>query len=406
MQFSFQAIDETGKVRKGKHDAADKNAVISYLKAQHWTPVSVELGQSDQMAETFAFMNKAPKVEDLSMFCEQFCSLLRAGITVLETLQMLGEQTENAALQKGIMQAITGINEGESLATAMRRSPKAFDETLVSLVRAGEASGSLDVSLERMAVQYKKDAHIKSSVKKAISYPIIVLVVAFAVVIFMLLVVVPNFMDMFDDIGIEMPKITLMVVAASEWVQQYWYILAIIIIALVSGFVLFKKSATGHKALSWLTLHLPGVNQFVVKSNAAKIARTLSTLLAAGMSIIEAVDILRSTMSNYYYEQAIDAVRKDILTGRQMSAKFREAPDLFPNMLVHMISVGEDTGDTTSMLVRTADYYDMEVDGAVSTMMDMLSPAIMLLLVGIVGVLIAAVLMPMVTLYSELGDAL
>jgi type IV pilus assembly protein PilC len=222
----------------------------------------------------------------------------------------------------------------------------------------------------------------------------------------MLLVVVPNFMDMFDDIGIEMPKITLMVVAASEWVQQYWYILAIVIVAVVSGFVLFKRSPTGHKALSWLTLHLPGVNQFVVKSNAAKIARTLSTLLAAGMSIIEAVDILRSTMSNYYYESAIDEVRKDILTGRQMSAKFRENPDLFPNMLVHMISVGEDTGDTTSMLIRTADYYDLEVDGAVSTMMDMLSPAIMLLLVGIVGVLIAAVLMPMVTLYSELGDAL
>jgi type IV pilus assembly protein PilC len=319
---------------------------------------------------------------------------------------MLGEQTENAALQKGIMQAITGINEGESLATAMRRSPKAFDETLVSLVRAGEASGSLDVSLERMAVQYKKDAHIKASVKKAVTYPVIVLVVAFAVVIFMLLVVVPNFMDMFDDIGIEMPKITLMVVAASEWVQQYWYILAIVIVAVVSGFILFKRSPTGHKALSWLTLHLPGVNQFVVKSNAAKIARTLSTLLAAGMSIIEAVDILRSTMSNYYYESAIDEVRKDILTGRQMSAKFRENPDLFPNMLVHMISVGEDTGDTTSMLIRTADYYDLEVDGAVSTMMDMLSPAIMLLLVGIVGVLIAAVLMPMVTLYSELGDAL
>lgn len=406
MQYSYLAIDEQGQKKKGKYDASDKAAVISYIKAQHWTPISVELGQADQISSTFSFLNKAPSVDDLSMFCEQFCSLLRAGITVLETLQMLGDQTENAALKQGIMQAITGINEGESLAMAMRRSPKAFDETLVNLIRAGEASGSLDTSLERMAVQYQKDAHIKASIKKAVSYPIIVLIVAFAVVIFMLLVVVPNFMDMFDDIGIEMPKITLMVVAASEWVAQYWYILAIIIVALVTGFILFKRSATGHKTFSWLTLHIPGVSQFVVKSNAARIARTLSTLLAAGMSIIEAVEILKSTMSNYYYEQTMEEVKQDILTGRQMSAKMKEKPDLFPNMLVHMISVGEDTGDTTSMLVRTADYYDLEVDGAVSAMMDMLSPMIMLLLAGIVGVLIASVLMPMVTLYSELGDAL
>ena len=406
MQYSYQAIDEKGQMHKGMHEATDKNSVIQYLRANHWTPVSVELGKSAQLSNTFGFLERKPKVDDMSMFCEQFCSLLRAGITVLETLQMLGEQTANATLQKGIMQAITGINEGESLAVAMMRSPKAFDETLVSLVRAGEASGSLDTSLERMAVQYKKDAHIKASIKKAVSYPIIVLVVAVIVVIFMLLVVVPNFMDMFDDIGIEMPKITLMVVAASEWIQQYWYIVLIAAVAFVTGFILFKKSAVGHKTFSWLALHVPGVNQFVIKSNAARIARTLSTLLAAGMSIIEAVEILKNTMSNYYYEQCMEAVKQDILTGRQMSAKMKERLDLFPNMLVHMISVGEDTGDTTSMLVRTADYYDLEVDGAVGAMMDMLSPMIMMLLAGIVGVLIAAVLMPMVTLYSELGDAL
>lgn len=406
MQYSYQYIDEKGELKRAKYDAADKNTVINYIKAQHWTPVSVELGKSAELGTTFAFMDKKPKVDDLSMFCEQFCSLLRAGITVLETLQMLGEQTANATLQKGIMQTITGINEGESLAAAMSRSPKAFDETLISLVRAGEASGSLDVSMERMAIQYKKDAHIKAAVKKAVSYPIIVLVVAIIVVIFMLLVVVPNFMDMFDDIGIEMPKITLMVVAASEWVTQYWYILLIIVVAIVSGFMLFKRSETGHKTFSWIALHVPGVNQFVIKSNAARIARTLSTLLAAGMSIIEAVEILKNTMTNYYYERAMNDIKKDILTGRQMSAKMKENPDLFPNMLIHMMTVGEDTGDTTSMLVRTADYYDLEVDSAVGTMMDMLSPMILLLLAGIVGVLIAAVLMPMVTLYSELGDAL
>lgn len=406
MHFSYQAVDKNGQMHKGVHEAADKATTINYLKAQHWTPVSVEIGKTSELSSNLSFMQKKPKVDELSMFCEQFCSLSRAGITVVETLTMLAEQTKNQVLKTGIQQTITGINEGESLAHAMARSPKAFDETLISLVRAGEASGSLDTSMERMATQYTKDAHIKASIKKALSYPIIVMVVAFIVVIFMLVVVVPSFMDMFDDIGIEMPTITLMVVAASEWVQKYWYILAAIIGMIVTGIILFKKSPTGHKFFSMCSLKIPGVNNFVIKSNASKIARTLSTLLAAGMSILEALDILQNTMTNYFYQEAFKDIKNDVLTGRQMSNKMRERADLFPNMLVHMISVGEDTGDTTAMLSRTADYYDLEVDTATSAMMDMLQPMIILLLAGIVGVLIASVLMPMVTLYSELGTAL
>lgn len=407
MQFNYTAIDQNGKQKKGKHEAGEKAQTIAYLKAQHWTPVSVTPATAASgISESLSFLQKKPSVDDMSMFCEQFCSLLRAGITVIEALRMLAEQTKNAVLQKGILQTVTGINEGESLGVAMARSPKAFDKTLINLIRAGEASGSLDMSLERMANQYKKDAHIKASVKKAITYPIIVLVVAVAVVIFMLVVVVPNFMKMFDDIGIDMPKITLMVVAASEWMQEFWYIVLGVIVGAIVAFVIFKKSPTGHKFFSRVTLMIPGVKEFVIKSNASKIARSLSTLLAAGMSVIEALEILKTTMNNYFYQDAIDKVLQDVLSGRQISTKMREFPDLFPSMLVHMIAVGEDTGDTTAMLTRTADYYDLEVETATETMMTMMQPMIILLLAGIVGVLIAAVMAPMVTLYSQLGDSI
>lgn len=406
MLFTYKAIDKDGKMQKGVHEAGDKAQVIGYLKAQHWTPVSVEVGATSELMQKASFLQKKPKVDDLSMFCEQFCSLLRAGITIIDALNMLGDQTNNAVLKQGILNTITGINEGEGLGVAMQRSPKAFDGTLINLVKAGEASGSLDVSLDRMAVQYKKDAHIKATVKKAVSYPIIVMFVAIAVVIFMLLVVVPNFMAMFADIGIEMPKITLMVVAASEWMQQYWYICLAIVALFVVGIMIFKKSEVGHRFFSLCTLKIPGINNFTIKSNAAKIARSLSTLLAAGMSVLEALEILKSTMTNYFYEDALEQVRNEVLSGRQISAKMRDFPNLFPSMLVHMIAVGEDTGDTTSMLTRTADYYDLEVETATETMMTALQPMIILLLTGIVGVLIAAVLAPMVTLYSELGTSI
>lgn len=406
MVFTYKAVDKDGRIKTGVHEAGDKAQVVSFLKGNHLTPVSVEVGKTSSIMSKFSMLQPKPKVDDMSMFCEQFCSLLRAGITVIEALKMLSEQTKNVNLKQGILNTITGINEGESLGTAMARSPKAFDGTLVSLVRAGEASGSLDTSLERMSVQYKKDAHIKAAIKKAISYPIIVMIVAVIVVIFMLVYVVPNFMAMFDDIGIEMPKITLMVVAMSNWVQQFWYIVLGIIALIITAIIIFKRSAAGHRFFSQAVLMIPGVKDFVIKSNASKIARTLSTLLAAGMSVLEALEILKSTMTNYFYQEALEKVKQDVLAGRQISSKMREFPKLFPSMLVHMIAVGEDTGDTTAMLTRTADYYDLEVETATETMMTALQPMIILLLAGIVGVLIAAVMAPMVTLYSELGTSI
>lgn len=408
MVFSYKAVDKTGKTISGTHEANERQQVVAYLKAQHMTPVSVEVGTASSLKEKIGFLNRKPKAKDMSMFCEQFCSLLRAGVTIIDALRMLSDQTKNKVLQQGILVTITAINEGESLGRAMGRSPKAFDTTLVSLVSAGEASGSLDTSLERMANQYKKDAEIAAAIKKAISYPIIVVVVSIIVVVFMLVWVVPKFMAMFTDIGIEMPKITLAVVAASEWLQKYWYIALAIVAGIVVAFVAFKRSPTGYKFFSWMALRIPGVNNFVVKSSSSKIARTLSTLLSAGMTVVEALEILETTLGNYYYKEAIREVRKDVLTGRSIHYKMSEEQYayLFPSMLVHMIAVGEDTGDTTGMLVRTADYYDLEVETATATMMSMMQPAIIILLAGVVGVLLAAVLSPMIALYSQLGDAL
>jgi type IV pilus assembly protein PilC len=404
MLFSYKAIDREGSMIRGSYEAADKTQVIGYLKAQHMTPVEISNGRASSLSAMLP--KRKTKAKDLSMFCEQFCALLRAGVTIVDALRLLLGQTKDRGLQDAIQATIVGVNEGESLAIAMARSPKVFDETLVSLVRAGEASGSLDASLERMGEQYKKDAEIAAAIKKAMSYPIIVLIIALIVVIFMLVYIVPSFMSMFEEVGMEMPGITLAVVAASDWLIENYMIAIVVVVAVIVAFVAFSRSQIGKKCTSYLALKIPGVNNFVIKSSASKIARTLSTLLTAGMTVVEALTILESTLPNFYYQEAIKTIKEDVLTGQPMSKKFVENEKLFPPMLSHMIAVGEDTGDITAMLLRTADYYDLEVETATQTMMSMLQPMIIVLLTGIVGVVLAAVLAPMVSMYTQLGDAL
>lgn len=404
MVFSYKAVDSTGTVVSGTYNAAEKTQVLSYLKAQGMTPISIGSGVNTDLSAYIP--QKKPAAKDLSMFCEQFSALLKAGVTILDGLKLLIEQTKNKTLKEAIQTAVTAVNEGESLGNAMAKTPLVFDQTMTSLVKAGEASGSLEASLDRLGSQYKKDAEISATIKKAMVYPIIVLVVALVVVVFMLLFIVPKFMEIFESVDITMPKITLIVVGMADWLMANWFTALLVAGGVIGAFIAFFKSKTGKKCLSWVALQLPGVKDFTIKSAASKIARTLSTLLTAGMTVLEALVILENTLPNYYYKESIKVIYKKVSEGQQMSKQFLEDTKLYPSMLSHMIAVGEDTGDITSMLSRTADYYDLEVETATETMMSLMQPMIILLLSGIVCVVLAAVLMPMVTLYSELGTAL
>ena len=404
MLFTYKAMDVNGSIVTGTYDAADQSRVVAHIKARRMTPIEVTAGRVESWA---SFLPKRrPKAKDLGMFCDQFCALLRAGVTIADALRLLSEQTKSKTLSTGIQVAATSINEGESLTNAMAKSPNAFDDTLVSLVHAGEESGSLDTSFERMAVQYKKDATISAAIKKAMAYPIFVLIVAVAVVVFMLLYIVPKYMEIFEEVGIEMPGITLAVVAASKWLMSNYLLVGLAAVLLICAIVAFKKSPSGKRFFSKVALALPGVSQFVKKSSSSRIARTMSTLLTAGMTVTEALAILQTTLTNTYYKDAIGEIREDVLVGQPMSKKMIERSDLFPSMLAHMVAVGEDTGDISLMLERTAEYYDLEVDTATQTMMAMLQPMIIIMLTAIVGVIVIAVLAPMVKMYSELGGAL
>jgi type IV pilus assembly protein PilC len=274
---------------------------------------------------------------------------------------------------------------------------------LISMVQAGEASGSLEVSLNRMAIQFDKDTKLKATIKKALTYPAVVLVVMFAVILVLLYYVIPTFMSMFADMDIEMPALTMFVMNASDFVQNYWYIILAVVVIIVIAWKTFSSTMTGKIAIGKFTLWCPLSKNFVIKTASARLARTLSTLTAAGISMIEALDITSKTMTNVILRMAVMDAKEDVKKGVPLSEGLKKS-GVFPPMLLHMTKIGENTGDMEAMLTKMANYYDEEVENATAQLMAMIEPMITVVMAGLVGVIVGAVLMPMVALYDGLED--
>ena len=400
--FSYVAIDKMGKEKKGSIEAEDKEKALAAIKAQGLTPMSVT-AQTFLTQDINISVSKGVSAREHSLFCRQMVSILRAGVTITDALGMLSEQTEHKGFSKAIKDCQINIQKGETLGNSMRKAPEYFPPMLVNLVDAGEASGSLDVSLERMAIQFEKDAKMKGMIKKALTYPMVVVFVAIGVVILMLAYVVPTFMEMFADLDIEMPKLTVMVMAASDWVQANFILLIAVIIALVVGIKYATKTKRGKAIIGYIGIKLPALSNFTVKTSASRLARTLSTLLYAGLPLVDALEITAHTMDNVYFEEALKDAKEEVLKGVPLSEPLKTC-GLFPAMVVHMVKIGEETGDMEAMLEKMADYYDEEVELATQSLMAALEPMIILVLAIIVGVLVGAVVSPMLSLYTGLDN--
>lgn len=402
--FTYVAIDGKGKQVKGSLDADNQMKASDQLKKDGLTIIELKEGSAlNKEVSLGSFGKKKVKIRDLSLLCRQFVSLNRAGVTIIETLKMLAEQTENPTLQEALVEVSTSVQKGDSLASAMRLRQDVFPELLCHMVAAGEASGNLDVSFERMAQQFEQSAKLQSMVKSAMTYPIIVLIVAFAVVIVMLEFVVPTFMGMFADMDIDMPKITLAVVAVSDFVQAHFILLLVIIAAIVAGVMYFSKTATGKGLFHRIAIKAPIFGDLTVKQSSARFARNLSTMLAAGISTPDAVQIVGETMNNVYYKEVMANARVDVMQGVPLSTPL-EKSGLFPPMVYHMVRIGEETGNTEAMLDTLADYYEDEVEEATKALTTMLEPLMIVLLAGICGTIIGAVIAPMGAMYEGLDN--
>ncbi len=404
--FKYTAVDQkSGKSSNGTIEADSLQKASEALKRQGLTPTEVkEASVLDKDLDLGSFFKKKVPVRDMSLFCRQFVSMHRAGVTILESMRMLTEQTENATLKSGLEDCFLGVQKGESLAGSMAQRPDVFPKLLIHMVQAGEASGSLDIAFERMAVQFEKSARIQGLIKKTMVYPIMVLIVAVVVVIVMLTYIVPTFMDMFADMEIDMPKITLAVVAASNFLKARWYIvLGVAAVLFIGGKYFFGNTLTGETLLAKAAIKIPLIADLTTKQNSAKFARNLSTMLAAGISMPDAVEIVAETMGNKFYQESMRMARTDVMQGIPLSQPL-EKSGLFPPMVYHMVKIGEETGNIENMLDTLAEYYEEEVETATAALMAALEPLMIIVLAAICMTIIGAVMAPMAAMYTGLDN--
>lgn len=398
--YGYEAIDKVGKVTKGSIEAESMEKARQDIKQQGLTVLEIKeksLLTKDINIEIGGY----PTPRDLSVFCRQFVSMTKAGVSILEALKMLCEQTENKQLRKAAEGVRVSVEKGETLAHSLAEYPKVFPGLLVNMVAAGEASGSLDVAMERMAIQFERSAKTRALVKKAMIYPAMVCCVAIVIVVVMLVVIIPSYTDMFADLGSDLPKLTKVVVVCSDFLRTKWFILLPALIAIIVGLVAFSSTNTGKHVFHGIQLKLPAFKNLIVKQSSSQMARTLSTLLAAGVPLIEAVDIVGNTLENVYFKEAMDTCKNEIIIGQPLSRPLEEC-GLFPPMVYHMTRIGEESGNTEEMLNKLADYYDEEVEVAVQAFMAAMEPMIIIILAGIVGTLVGACMAPMLKMYQVL----
>lgn len=400
--YIYTAIGKDGKQVKGTISAANEDRAWALIKEQGLVPTKV--AQQTAFNKDINISIGSPvKPRDLSVFCRQFQSILAAGVTIVEALGMLADQTENKTFAKAIQETKASVQKGSTLADAMRAHPKVYPSLLINMVEAGEASGSLENSMERMSVQFEKSARLKAMIKKAMMYPIVIVIVAFAVLIVMSIVVIPQFAEMFESMGSELPAITKAVMAFSGFIMNKWYVLLIIVVLAAVFFSWFAKTETGQTIFGMIAMKAPIFGKLVVKNASASFARTLSTLVSSGISLSEALEITSRSMTNIHFRRALQEARVEVEQGVNLSEPLRRC-GLFPSMIPQMIKIGEETGNIDGMLTKAADYYEDEVEIATASLSTLMEPLIIVVLGVIVGVLVLAMYMPMISMYQGMDS--
>lgn len=396
--FNYVAIEANGKQKKGTIEASNVEAAKNSLKAEGLIPVSVDLPNAFNKEISFS-IGKKVKSKDLSIFCKQFESILHAGVTVIQALQMITDQVENKHLKKALDNTRILVEKGETLADAMRAQEGIFPDILLNMVEAGEASGSLEVSFRRMAEQFEKDNKTTGMIKQAMIYPCVLLVVVIGVVALMLMYVIPQFKETLEGAGTSLPAITILVMNMSNFLIKRWWIVVVVVAALAVTFRFWAKTETGALVIGRTILKIPLVGDLSVKSAAARLARTLSTLMASGIPMVEAIEIVTKVMSNRIIQKVMEEARGDVERGTPLSQPLA-ASGVFPPLLYNMAAIGEETGNMEEMLEHAADFYEEEVEAATKAVTAIMEPVIIVLMAGIVVPIMLAIMAPMMSMYS------
>lgn len=399
--FSYVAIDKNGKEKKATVESDSVDKVELQLRKDGLIPISVK--ESSTLSQDISLGNSNKiKPRDMGVFCRQFVSMTSAGVSIIDALAMLKDQTENKKLAAAISDAKDEVQKGHTLAESMGSQP-VFDEMFVNMIDAGEASGNIETAFSRMAVQFEKNAKVQGLVKKSMMYPMALCVVAVAVFLIMVLKVIPGYATMFSETGMTLPGITIAMMSISEFLKEYWYLVLLVIAGVVFLIRMYKKTEQGKAFFGKLAIKIPIFGKLNVKTYSALFARTLSTLLYSGIPMIDAIDAVANTMKNTLFKNQLKQAKAEVAKGIALSEPLRNG-GLFPPMVVHMLSIGEETGNIEEMLDKLANYYDEEVEITTQTVMAAMEPMIIVVMALIVVILIAAIMAPMLAMYDQLGS--
>lgn len=391
IMFVWEGKDKTGKKVKGERSGKSDMVIKAALRREGIIVSKVK----KKPKPLFGDGGKPITASDIALFARQLTTMMESGVPLLQSFDIVGEGHENPTMQKLIMALKADIEAGGTLADALRKYPDQFDTLFCNLVEAGEQAGILESLLNKVATYKEKSEAIKKKIKGALSYPISILVVASGVSAILLIFVVPVFADLFTGFGADLPALTAFVVYLSDQLQAYWIHVLVVVFALKTAYQQAnKKSKKFNEAMQRLSLKLPVFGQLLRLSAIARFARTMSTMFAAGTPMVEAMDSVAGATGNIVYQDAVMKMKEDISTGTALADSMRDCGDIWPNMVIQMVQIGEESGAIDKMLAKVADYYEEEVDEMVEKISAMMEPMIMAFLGIVIGGLVLAMYMP------------
>lgn len=397
-QYNYKAMDKNGKANKGSIEAINLDKAKEKLKSEGL----IVQGIKEQGAGKKGGGKKV-KDKDLAVFCKQFSAVLNAGVTIISALEMMSEQLENKTLKRALQEAQSYVQKGGTLADAFKLNPKVFPPIMINMTAAGEMSGNLEICFDRLTTHFETANALHSKVKGAVTYPIVILIVVVAVVAVLLVGVIPQFSQMFDDLGSELPAATQMLVNLSNFLQHKWYILVIIVAAIVFGLKAFGKTEPGSLMYAKIGIKFPLFGNLTIKSAAATFSRTMATLMASGISLIDAVEQVAKMINNRIIREALLDAKTQIAKGVPLSKPLRDC-GIFPPMLPQMTKIGEETGNIEDMMDKVADYYEMEVNDATDALTAAMEPLIIVIMGVVVGGIVMAIYSPMLSMYDAVDS--
>jgi type IV pilus assembly protein PilC len=400
-RYKYTGRDQKGK-KSGIITATSKKDALIQLKKQEVRVIEILEMPETLMTKDITIGNPV-KLQHLVIFLRQFATLLQAGVTVVDSTHILAEQTESKALGKALTEIEDELRDGNPLSEAFSRHKKIFEPMLINMLKAGEASGSLDETLEGLATHYEKQHITKQKIISALAYPMVVGLIAIGVVIFLLAAVVPTFVNMLSDFGGELPAITQFVIASSEFMQKFWYIIILFFVFIAITLAMLRKDKRSKYYLDYAILRVPIFGKMLQKAVLARMTRTLSSLFSSSVPILQALAIVEKVVENEVVARVIGESRRSLEKGTSLTDPMKRHW-AFPPLVTQMIAIGEETGSLDSMLAKVADFYEKEVESATDRLKSLIEPLMIVMLAGLVGTIVTSILVPMFEIFNNVQN--